>query len=117
VIGNGQTVNGSPFQGVRRITVNGLDGDDRLDGSALSIPLTINGGNGNDTLIGGFGGDALSGGAGNDNLNGGAGVDVLHGDDGADTLTATDGIADALIDGGAGNDTIRKDRVDPGSGT
>ena len=117
VIGNGRTVAGSPFNGVRRITVNALDGDDRIDGSAVSIPLALLGGNGNDTLIGGFGDDAISGGAGNDQLNGGPGVDVLRGDDGADTLTATDGIADGLVDGGAGNDTIRKDRVDPGSGT
>ena len=67
------------------------------------------------TICGGR--DNEDGGAGNDQLNGGPGVDVLHGDDGADTLTATDGIADGIVDGGAGNDTIRKDRVDPGTGT
>ncbi|MDB5323016.1 MAG: choice-of-anchor domain, partial [Phycisphaerales bacterium] len=99
VIGNGTAVSGSPFNGVRRIVVHGFDGDDRIDGSGVSIPLSLFGGNGNDALIGGFG------------------VDDLHGEGGNDTLTATDGVADAVIDGGAGTDTIRKDRVDPSSGT
>jgi Ca2+-binding RTX toxin-like protein len=117
VIGNGKTVGGSPFNNVKRITINGLDGDDRLDGSNLAFPLTINGGNGNDTLIGGSGDDNLAGGAGDDALFGNEGVDALRGNDGADTITATDGVADSVIDGGNGNDTIRKDRVDPGNGT
>ena len=117
VIGNGQALGGSPFNGVRRITVNGNDGDDRIDGSNLATALTLNGGNGNDTLVGGSGDDNLGGGAGNDALFGGPGVDVLRGDDGADTITATDGVSDSVVDAGAGNDTIRKDRVDPGAGT
>jgi Ca2+-binding RTX toxin-like protein len=117
VVGNGASVGGSPFNGVKRITVNGVDGDDRLDASSLSLPVTLNGGNGNDTLIGGGGDDVLSGGSGDDNLLGNGGIDVLRGDDGADTLTATDGVADSVVDGGSGNDTIRKDRVDPSNGT
>lgn len=117
VTANGQTVAGSPFNSVNRIVVNGLDGDDRIDASAISIPVNLNGGNGNDTLTGGGGDDTLQGGSGDDNLNGGAGIDLLRGDDGNDTLTASDGIADQLVDGGAGNDTIRKDRTDPGTGT
>jgi Ca2+-binding RTX toxin-like protein len=99
VIGNGRAVAGSPFNGVRRIVVHGFDGDDRIDGSGASIPLSLFGGNGNDALIGGFG------------------VDDLHGEGGNDTLTSTDGVADTLVDGGSGTDTIRKDRVDPWSGT
>jgi hypothetical protein len=99
VVGNGQAVSGSPFNGVRRIVVHSFDGDDRIDGSGASIPLSLFGGNGNDALIGGFG------------------VDDLHGEGGNDTLTSTDGVADTLVDGGSGTDTIRKDRVDPWSGT
>jgi hypothetical protein len=99
VVGNGRTVSGSPFNGVKRIVVRGLDGDDRIDGSGVSVALSLFGGNGNDALIGGFG------------------VDDLHGEGGNDTLTSTDGVADAIVDGGPGNDTIRKDRVDPWSGT
>jgi Ca2+-binding RTX toxin-like protein len=117
VVGNGRAVGGSPFNGVRRITVNGQGGDDRVDGSNLAVPLTINGGAGNDVLIGGSGGDTLGGGAGNDNLFGNAGIDVLRGDDGTDTINASDGVADAVVDGGGGTDTIRKDRVDPGNGS
>jgi Ca2+-binding RTX toxin-like protein len=117
VTANGQIVNGSPFNTVNRIVVNGQDGDDRIDASDISIPVVLNGNNGNDTLTGGGGNDTLSGGAGDDNLNGGAGIDLLKGDDGNDTLTASDGIADQLVDGGGGNDNIRKDRTDPGTGT
>jgi Ca2+-binding RTX toxin-like protein len=117
VVGNGKTIGGSPFHGVNRIVVNGNDGDDRIDAARVSIPVTINGGNGNDTLVGGSGADNLSGGNGNDALFGGPGIDVFHGDEGADTLTATDGLADALVDGGGGNDSIRKDRIDNATGT
>jgi Ca2+-binding RTX toxin-like protein len=135
VVGNGKTVSGSPFSGVARIVVNGNDGSDRIDASTMVIPVTLNGGNGDDTLIGGSGADLLSGGAGNDNmegnagndtlrggigndvLTGGAGLDSLLGEDGNDTLNGADGLADLLIDGGPGADTIHKDRVDNASGT
>jgi Ca2+-binding RTX toxin-like protein len=135
VVGNGKTVAGSRFNGVSRIVVNGNDGSDRIDATGLSIPLTMNGGNGDDTLIGGRGNDVLNGGAGNDNLDGGdgddtllggigndvltggPGLDSMKGEDGNDTLNAADGLADLLVDGGLGNDTIHKDRVDNASGT
>jgi Ca2+-binding RTX toxin-like protein len=135
VLGNGKTVAGSRFNGVSRIVVNGNDGSDRIDATGLSIPITLNGGNGDDTLIGGTANDLLSGGAGNDNLDGGGGNDTLlggvgndvltggpgldsmKGEDGNDTLNAADGLADLLVDGGLGTDTIHKDRVDNASGT
>jgi len=135
VAGNGKTVSGSPFSGVARIVVNGNDGSDRIDASTMVVPITLNGGNGDDTLIGGNGADLLSGGAGNDNLTGnagndtllggigndvltgGEGLDSLKGEDGNDTLNGADGLADLLIDGGSGADTIHKDRVDNASGT
>ncbi|HEY7120635.1 MAG TPA: choice-of-anchor D domain-containing protein [Tepidisphaeraceae bacterium] len=135
VVANGKTVGGSPFNGVSRIVVNGNDGADRIDGSAVSVPLVLNGGNGNDTLIGGGGNDALNGNAGDDNLDGGDGndtllggsnddvltggaaLDSLKGEDGDDTLNGADGLADLLLDGGAGNDLVHKDRVDPWTGT
>jgi Ca2+-binding RTX toxin-like protein len=107
------------------VTVMGLDGDDRIIGSAFNDVIfgddkhgntsgsdTIEGGLGADHLVGGIGNDVLYGGrmgadlpqdgpdriyggAGNDYLNGGYGNDELRGDDGKDT-----------IDGGAGVDTI-----------
>jgi len=98
VVGNGAAVNGSPFNGVRRISINGFAGDDRIDASAVAIPVTIFGGLGNDTLTGG------------------RGIDALFGEDGDDVLNAQDGLADSAIEGGSGTDTIRADRVDPGSG-
>jgi Ca2+-binding RTX toxin-like protein len=135
VIANRSTVAGSPFNGVRRIVVNGNDGDDRIDASALNVPVTLNGGNGNDTMIGGKGDDVLNGGNGNDVLDGGdgddslfgganddvltggPGLDSMKGDDGNDTINAADGLSDLLVDGGAGNDTIHKDRIDSSTNT
>lgn len=65
-----------------RLTVNLLDGDDVLNASALqavSIPLTGDGGAGNDALTGGDGNDTLLGGLDDDVLIGGPGVDILDG--------------------------------------
>lgn len=49
--------------------LNGGDGDDVLNGSALGVPAILNGGNGNDTLTGSRTADLLIGGAGNDRFN------------------------------------------------
>jgi len=74
---------------VDRLTVNTLDGDDVIEASGVAagaIPLTLNGGNGNDVLVGGDGNDTLIGEAGDDVLIGGLGVDILLGAPGADIL-------------------------------
>ena len=84
-----------------RLTINALGGDDVLDGSLLSaaaIPLTVDGGDGNDDLIGGAGDDTLTGGAGDDTLIGGPGDDELIGGPGLDVL-----------DGGPGNNFLMQD--------
>jgi Ca2+-binding RTX toxin-like protein len=73
-------------------TLNGLAGDD-----------TLNGGNGADTLNGGEGEDGLTGNAGNDVLNGGADDDTLYGSLGNDVLNG--GIGDDYLIGDAGADT------------
>lgn len=65
-----------------RLTINGLDGDDLIDASALVaniIQFTADGGWGNDVLIGSDGPDVLLGGEGDDVLIGGPGLDVLDG--------------------------------------
>jgi Ca2+-binding RTX toxin-like protein len=75
--------------GSDRLTVNGLDGDDALEASALaadSALLTLTGGNGDDVLVGGAGNDTLSGGAGDDVLIGGPGNDTLDGAPGDDIV-------------------------------
>ncbi|XWK88442.1 MAG: choice-of-anchor I family protein [Phormidium sp.] len=61
----------------------------------LPVGLTLNGGNGKDTLIGNDG---------DDNLNGGNGQDVLFGNGGNDTLLGGNG--DDLLNAGAGNDLL-----------
>jgi Tol biopolymer transport system component len=64
-------------------------------GVSGSIPSTLEGGAGADTLAGGSSDDVLSGGAGVDTLGGGSGDDVLSGGQNDDTLS-----------GGAGTDTV-----------
>jgi Ca2+-binding RTX toxin-like protein len=80
------------------LTINGGDGDDSLSAAGAEIGrvrLVMNGDAGNDTVIGSLGNDSLFGGDGMDQMNGLAGDDVLQGQAGNDT-----------IGGGDGNDTI-----------
>jgi Ca2+-binding RTX toxin-like protein len=78
-------------------TIEGADGNDKLDGQAGGDSLlgnggddTLNGGEGNDVLDGGTGKDTLNGGAGNDSLYGRAGVDVMSGGAGNDSYVVED---------------------------
>ncbi len=99
------------------------DGADVVDLSPLSLPMTIAGGAGDDSLTTGSGDDVLVGESGNDDLDAGAGADLVGGgagDDevfgrgGADTLLGSDG-NDTLaggggpdsLNGGGGDDTLR----------
>ena len=86
-------------------------GAERVDGGRMDDNLA--GGGGNDLLLGGLGADMLSGGTGNDGLFGDYGNDVLllqggdralggHGDDRFELAD----LAFALVDGGAGRDTL-----------
>ena len=79
-----------------RISLYGLDGNDRLVVSPLlANPADLYGGAGNDILYGGSRADRLFGEGGNDRLYGRAGNDVLVGGDGND-----------ILGGGAGNDVL-----------
>src|SRR5262249_6755380 len=63
-----------------RLTINSLEGDDAVQAAGLaagSIQLTVNGGDGNDTLAGGPGDDVLLGGPGQDSLDGGPGANTV----------------------------------------
>jgi Ca2+-binding RTX toxin-like protein len=88
VTGLASTVTITNFEPTDRLVINGLGGDDVINASSLGtgIPLTENGGDGNDVLLGGAGNDTLLGGAGDDVLIGGAGQDVLDGGTGNNIL-------------------------------
>lgn len=99
-----------PAAGIR---VETLDGNDvvNINGKVpATVPVTVDGGTGDDTLKGDLYGDrpeTLIGGPGNDKLYGGAGNDVLAGGDGDDELEGVGG-SDQLF-GEAGNDKLRGD--------
>jgi Ca2+-binding RTX toxin-like protein len=72
-----------------------------------TLPATILGGAGNDTLIGGEAADSISGGFGNDLIAGAIGNDIIDGDAGRDTIAGNAG--DDLLRGGNGHDRILAD--------
>jgi Ca2+-binding RTX toxin-like protein len=80
----------SSSDAIDQLVINTLSGNDTVNGSSLlakDAALTIDGGDGNDSLTGGDGGDTLLGGNGDDTLIGGPGVDILDGGPGNDTET------------------------------
>ena len=115
--------------GIERLSFNGSSGNDTISGAggvgtgeAFTIPLSLYGHIGNDTLTGGTAGDditgaegddTLAGGASGDTLNGGADADTLKGGGGPDYLNATDGVSgnDQSL-GGTGADTCVGDPGD-----
>jgi Ca2+-binding RTX toxin-like protein len=64
-------------------------------GNESAVPLSANGGSGNDAVFGGDGNDTLSGGTGKDDVQGGIGNDTLRGGSGND-----------FVAGGPGRDKI-----------
>ncbi|MBX9622691.1 MAG: hypothetical protein K2X82_02645 [Gemmataceae bacterium] len=93
------------FRNVTRVSFAGGDGNDRLDvDPEFGLPVSADGGAGDDTLTGGAAADTLTGGDGNDALRGWAGADRLAGGAGDDTLGGGDG--NDLLDGGLGGDDL-----------
>lgn len=85
------------FNAVRSVTIDALESDDHIAVQLDKNNITVNGGEGNDTLdasaaargltlVGGTGADSLVGGKGNDSLDGGDGDDILIGNGGADVF-------------------------------
>jgi len=68
------------------VSLSGTDTDDTLDASGFGASVSLDGGDGNDSLIGGVAADYLYGGAGNDTLDGGPASDTVWGSLGADTF-------------------------------
>src|SRR5262245_40335354 len=87
------------------IRIDASVGDDVVTvASGLNVPVTVYGGQGNDSITGGAGDDWLSGEDGNDTIVGGAGVNHLYGGDDNDTLIGGD-LKDFEY-GGKGQDTL-----------
>jgi len=70
----------------------------------VTIPVTIVGDSGNDTLTGGGENDLILGGSGLDSLSGGLGKDFISDDSGSNALAGNDG--DDTLKAGAGADTL-----------
>ena len=107
------------LDGVSRIRIDLADREDRAT-VELSLPVTLLGGTGADSLTGGAGADEITGDEGNDSVAGGPGDDVVSGDQGSDSLAgdagadriaARDGEADT-ISCGPGADTVDADGAD-----
>jgi Ca2+-binding RTX toxin-like protein len=88
---------------VSKIVFNGLGEGDFFapESSPISIPMELNGGDGNDSLISGAandtlrgddGDDDLSAGGGNDMIIAGKGADFVSGGEGADVMSGGDGV-------------------------
>lgn len=84
-----------------RVLINAQEGHDKVQVLSGTLPMWIDGGDGNDTLIGGNGNDVIFGGAGNDVISGKKGVDAMFGGTGNDTITGT-----GILVGGNDVDTL-----------
>jgi Ca2+-binding RTX toxin-like protein len=101
-----------PRADIAKIAVDAGNGDDsvRIDESngvfTDTIPTTLDGGNGDDTLVGGSGAETLLGGNGRDSINGRRGNDSALLGGGADTFVWNPGDGSDTLEGQKGNDTL-----------
>jgi len=86
------------------LVFNGGDGNDVFIGNLATGAMTLNGGAGDDSLSGGLAGDEIYGGSGNDFLDGFSGSDTIYGEAGNDTLEG--GAQADFLQGGDGNDDV-----------
>lgn len=92
------------------LVVNALGGNDFIDASSLTAGiarLTLDGGDGNDTVFGSRGNDVLLGGSGNDLVDGKAGNDQVQMGSGDDIFMWNPGDGSDIVDGQAGADTLQ----------
>jgi predicted ester cyclase len=96
--------------GTEETLVQGLGGNDRVagqNGVSTASHFTIDGGNGDDTLLGGDGDDLLLGGSGNDLVDGNRGVDTARMGSGNDTFQWDPGDGNDTVDGDSGSDVLQ----------
>jgi hypothetical protein len=99
------TVDCGAASGYTRVSFGFGAGSDALSVSgALGLPLTVDGGAGDDEIDAGERDDMLEGGDGNDTIYAGAGADDVRGGAGSDELSG--GIGADTIDGGSGDDYV-----------
>ena len=92
-----------------KLLVDGGAGNDTINGqNGLSTltALTIDGGNGDDTIGGGDGDDLLLGGNGDDHVDGNRGTDTALMGSGADTFQWDPGDGNDTVEGQGGKDTM-----------
>jgi Ca2+-binding RTX toxin-like protein len=109
------------YANVENVSVDGSNSGDGISGagspgtgSAMSLPLTLDGGAGSDSLTGGASNDALNGFGGHDTIDGQAGNDAIDGGLGVDTAYYAADPAGVSVnlgtgsatDGSGGSDTI-----------
>lgn len=123
----GTTLNLNAIE-ARNLTIEAEAGDDRVYvDPAVTQGITINGGDGADTLTGGSGDDTIRGGTGADTIHAADGDDRVFGGEGNDTLDGGDGgdyiagdAGDDNIVGGRGRDVLYgldgEDRIGGGDG-
>jgi Ca2+-binding RTX toxin-like protein len=100
------------LSGLERAFLTGGPGNNSLDTSAFTGSVTLDGAEGNDTLVAGPAADSILGRAGNDRMTGGKGPDRLLGHAGNDRFKARDGVKDLIKGGGGNKDSARTDRKD-----
>jgi Ca2+-binding RTX toxin-like protein len=93
--------------GVNRLRVSLGDREDHADLTGLSLPATLSGGFGTDSMTGGTGSDTISGDDGNDTVSGGPGNDEIGGGDGNDRMAG--GPGDDVLEAALGLDRLAGD--------
>src|SRR4051794_37013594 len=102
--GNGQTL---PADGTIDLVFTAAGGDDAVTITTQGLKsVTVDGGDGDDTIIGSNNPDTLSGGNGDDRVIGAKGGDTIKGDAGNDVLQWNNGDGSDTMDGAAGNDEV-----------
>jgi Ca2+-binding RTX toxin-like protein len=97
----------APADNSFNLTVNAGDGNDTVSVNTTQLAsVTVNGDNGNDVLNGSPENDILNGGADIDTLNGGAGNDRLTGNTQSDVFNGDAGNDVMVWNNGDGNDTM-----------